>query len=83
MSSESYNGWSNRATWLVNLWLLSDIDWDEFPEDMKTPEGLEDFCRECCEGAIPHLGLCADLFGFAWAHINWYELSEHYKEESI
>ena len=27
--SESYNGWSNRETWLVALWINNDQGWQE------------------------------------------------------
>ena len=40
---KNYNGWSNYATWRVNLEILSDIEFEESvtPDDLK--EIVEDF----------------------------------------
>ena len=35
-----YNGWSNRETWLVNLWLSNDMGSYEF---------LQSICKNHCE----------------------------------
>jgi hypothetical protein len=59
MKKEKYNGWSNYATWRINLEILGDIEFDhpvtydyleEIVEDVvftnKTEEGLaEDYAR--------------------------------------
>lgn len=36
----TYNGWSNRETWVVNLWLTNDMESYEF---------LQSICRKHCE----------------------------------
>ena len=42
MNQDKYNGWTNRATWLINLWYepntISDLDWDELKEHVETEE---------------------------------------------
>ena len=59
MKKQEYNGWSNYATWRINLEILGDIEFDhpvtydyleEIVEDVvftnKTPGGfIEDFAR--------------------------------------
>ena len=82
MNNEKYNGWTNRATWLVNLWMG-----DNFQMDAE--EGIdvdEDYIRECIvhqqiEMVEATSGLIQDLIGGALAEVNYYELAEHYVEE--
>lgn len=87
-----YNGWANKPTWLVNLWLTN----DESTEAM-----LHESARNACEtgddredaaqllaGELEQLvenmrtdddaGLLSDLLGWAMAHVEWYEIAEHY-----
>ena len=65
-----YNGWTNRATWLINIWF--------------NPETREDVitARETFEEAVSELydkhGFLAD---FIDTDINWDELMGHFEEE--
>jgi len=50
MSDDSFNGWSNRETWLINLWYapedISDIDLikEDFEEQVyQLPAMIQDF----------------------------------------
>lgn len=69
MSDTTYNGWTNRATWLVNVWF--------------NPESLDDVqaaraAIEEAEDAMPDYMrdfLCTQ-------EINWDELEAHFTEES-
>lgn len=65
----SYNGWSNRETWLVNVWF--------------NPENKADldYARETIEdnyNAIPN-GPLKDMIGISL--INWAELGSYFDEE--
>lgn len=62
-----YNGWTNRATWLVNVWF--------------NPESKADveMARETLEDAIDQLP--DFLKDFVDTDINWEELLEHFDEE--
>lgn len=68
MSDTTYNGWTNRATWLVNVWF--------------NPESLDDvqaakYAIEEAEDAMPDYMrdfLCTD-------EINWDELEAHFATE--
>lgn len=69
MSDTTCNGWTNRATWLVNVWF--------------NPESLEDVqaargAIEEAEDAMPDYMrdfLCTQ-------EINWDELEAHFTEET-
>ena len=40
MCNEEYNGWNNRETWSMNLWITNEPYWDESCADM-TLENLK------------------------------------------
>lgn len=63
----SYNGWSNRSTWLVNVWF--------------NPESREDveMAREQFETAVDDLPVW--LRDFVDQDIDWNELMSHFDEE--
>ena len=67
MDNREYNGWTNRATWLVNVWF--------------NPESKEDvqFAREQLEEAIDQLP--DFLKDFVDTDINWGELESHFEDE--
>jgi hypothetical protein len=69
MSDTTYNGWTNRATWLVNVWFS--------PESREDVESARATIEEA-EDAIPDFMrdfLCT-------SEINWDELMEHFDEEA-
>jgi hypothetical protein len=69
VSGEGCNGWSNRATWLVNLWASP-----ETVDDVRAiRESLEEQLAE-----IPN-GLLKDLITVD--QINWRELEQACREE--
>jgi hypothetical protein len=63
----AYNGWTNRETWLVNLWFGDSIDEDS----PMTAEGLEDYVKEII-GFENLDGFVRDMLDIA--AINWDEL---------
>lgn len=68
MSQSTYNGWSNRATWLVNVWFnpesKSDVEMAKLAIE-EAEESMPDFMRDF---------LCTD-------EINWDELSNHFDDD--
>jgi hypothetical protein len=67
MSDITYNGWTNRATWLVNVWF--------------NPEAKADVerARETLDEAI---AAAPDfLRDFIDTDINWGELLHHFEED--
>ena len=64
----SYNGWSSRATWLVNVWFDP-----QSKADVESARGyFEDALNE-----LPDF-----LRDFVDQDVNWDELMEHFDEEA-
>lgn len=78
-----YNGWTNKETWLVNIWYIDSMP--EYYADSEQyhvePNELEESVRYIAEEseALSQLpaGLLSDFIGTCWADVNWHELSEH------
>jgi hypothetical protein len=82
----SYNGWTNKETWLVNIWYMDSMP--EYFADMEQfevePSELRDaiqYISEECE-ALSQLpaGLLSDFIQTCWADVNWNELADHLNE---
>ena len=77
------NGWKNKETWLVNVWLgdmINDIV-EESGVD-PTPDYIETLVCDALGGELVegNSGLLADLINCALGEIDYHELSEHYKQ---
>ena len=76
-----YNGWTNRETWMVNLWLTSEECYyhelqdiiHEFDEGHEQAEELEQACRFVIE-RHDDIGLRVDLINLVLARVNWQEI---------
>ena len=85
VATTKYNGWCNRETWLVNLWLTNDEDSYSLLQDAGRRDGslydksewLETIIRESYDRQYQQASLWADLMGTALGRVNWYELLEN------
>ena len=83
--SDSYNGWTNRETWLVGLWFGDDLE--EYINEVKPDVVDARFCEDHIEQLFHDIlyefpnGFFNDLLTGAWARINWYEIANHYQVE--
>jgi len=76
-----YNGWKNKETWLVNLWLGDSLQCD-LEDGIEVThyyieELVEELARDFYESGN---GFMVDLLNCAIGEIDFYEIAEHYKE---
>ena len=76
-----YNGWCNRETWVVNLWLTSDeCHYQELCSIVKNfdsdeqAEELEQYARWIVD--IDESSLTSDLLSASLGRVNWHEIVE-------
>lgn len=82
----SYNGWKNKETWLINLWLRDRFDMDkedgiEISADY-IQEYVEEMASALLEGPDAN-GLLADLLNCALGEIDYREIAECYQEAAV
>jgi len=70
-----YNGWTNRETWLVNLWFIDGLD----SEEETTAEYLREMVEEYVDSIVPASGFVADMINLSC--INWTELAESHNDK--
>jgi len=84
-SSESkYNGWTNYATWRINLEIFDGYDLREpFPDDdvLPLPHEVAEWAKAYAENIIDEegtrSGLAVDYALAFLADVNWHEIAEH------
>lgn len=83
MRDDKYNGWSNYATWRVNLELFDSFNVEEFsghPYDSsyRLALDIEDWAYDAAIGG--HDGLVADYARAFMSQVNWCEIASHLLE---
>jgi hypothetical protein len=76
--SNEYNGWTNRETWLVNIWFMDGIDGSEPVSAEYLQEYVEDYV-ELMLGQADESGFIADMLDMSG--INWIELADNHNSE--
>ena len=78
MDNNKYNGWTNYATWRVNLEILGDIEFDEpvHPDDLK--EIVENVVFSNVDDSK---SLCVDYARAFLADVNYNEIAKNINSE--
>ena len=73
-NNTTYNGWTNYATWRVNLEIFDSEDWKDMDE-----QAFKDYAEELVMSQSE--GIAQDYALAFLSEVNWYELVKHYSEE--
>lgn len=68
MANNTYNGWANRETWLINVWFN--------PESKEDVHSAQAYFEECYDQLPDFMKDFVD-----YSAINWDELLEHFEDE--
>jgi hypothetical protein len=88
MTNQKYNGWTNRETWVVNLWMDEELqeminEWLSHNQKMSVLELAEELERHFDEYFDEELnnmsGVLKDLLYIE--SIDWYDLASTYRNE--
>ena len=74
---EKYNGWSNYATWRINLEILGDMEF----KDQVSADYLEDLVEDCVFTGRDVQWLAADYARAFIAQVNFHEIAESINAE--
>ncbi len=93
MIDETYQGWTNRETWCLHLWLANEPDAYEAArmacnqrDEMiqEAAQSLEDWVTDLWDdklsGSRPGNGWTKDLINCALARVNWVEVAHAFRE---
>ena len=97
IEDNTYNGWTNKETWLVNVWLNNDYDLykhyistlTEIVEKQSNVlytnrlviDELKEIVWEIYREEHREFGLINDLIETSLNNVDWSRLAEHYIEE--
>ena len=89
MSDTTYNGWTNYATWRVNLEMFDGANWNDyyigsFPEPYDLGLALKEHTQDLIYEAGGGEGNIAVDYALAFlSDVNWYEIAKHMIADNI
>lgn len=89
MNTNTYNGWTNYATWRINLELIVDIQdketffgITEYTEAYELAKHIEEYVEECLSNDMPNELTLSYAMAFV-SDVNYYEIAQHLIEEEV
>jgi len=92
MRDKTCNGWSNYATWRINLEIFDGVTLEDMNTVEVDPYLLKDYLQEYAEEIVfldSHIGgktpssLMEDYARAFLSDVNWYEIAEHMVNDYI
>ena len=83
MQDQTYNGWTNYATWRVNLEVFDGFDPKDYFDNFDVTDiyglskCLEDYVDQVLFDCNTVEGLAGDYARAFLSDVNWYEIAEH------
>ena len=80
MNDKTYNGWTNYATWRVNLEIFDDfrvMDKELMDDVYELSQYLRETAEVYIEDSSTEDGLARDYALAFLSDVNWYEIAEH------
>ena len=77
MTDSTYNGWTNYATWRINLEMF---DGDNEMYTNSGPDVFQEIVEETIESTTGE-GIARDYAMAFINDVNWYEIAEHFKSD--
>lgn len=95
MDTSKYNGWTNRATWLCNLWFsdfspLFEDHIEDLSDELESKEDLLNTLEEWIENDVTEYvestinednGFITDLVNQSLYEIDYRDIAEHYVDD--
>ncbi len=80
MKYEECNGWSNYATWRINMEIFSDLDYTDLFDEFPNVEMLEDYVEYIVFDHYGNMGLMEDYARAFLSNVNYHEIYDHIRE---
>ncbi len=87
MKDEKYNGWTNYATWRVNLEIIDGFMWDKDEVSFDDIADLKEYIKDTVETCVfsdeggDETRLMADYAHAFLEEVNYHEIAEHVIED--
>lgn len=80
MKTQTYNGWTNYATWRVNLEIFDGMNpaemWTDLTDVYELAQTLKAYAEELIDGSGAR-GIAVDYALAFLSDVDWYEIAEH------
>jgi hypothetical protein len=89
MNDTKYNGWTNYATWRVNLEMFDGMDYSDIPvltryqeaSTYEVAEYLKEWAEESISQDATPEGLALDYALAFLSDVNWHEIAQHFVDD--